>query len=569
MNQGKLSLIVGIVALAAFLLAFGPPPEHDGASNVLRIASTSAPDSLDSGVSYQAVSWQMQVNVYDGLLTYKKVAGPDGTTLVPDLAVAMPKISDGGKTLTFHVRKGAMFGPPANREVLPSDIKYAFDRNAKIPSQGAFFYSVVKGFDAVKNKKAASVSGIVADDKARTVVFHLTRPDATFLNVLALPFSFAVPKGLPAQDMSLKGFSSATGPYMFSEYSPGRRILLKRNPKFRQWTPDTPAGKVDAIEIKLGVSDENAITLITQGKADAATSAIPRSKLPMLLASAEYKPYLHVHELSRTAYIWMNATVPPFDNAKVRQAVNWAINRRAMVKLGGGSGTPSSTILPPTMKGYTGYEPYPKQDMAKAKELIKASGIKPGAITVWCMTTPPNPDSATYLQSQLSQLGFDVRTRCVDASSYYALVGAKNTKSQIGFASWGADFPEGSNFIDVNLNSEHIIPGQQSNDLSFYGNMDKQINAANKLLDLGARAKEWGKLDRALVEDGAWAPISHGVQRNLVGKRVGGYVFHPVYDMLFEKATVDGSGVNNGKFHETEVGAAKPDADGAGSGPTS
>jgi peptide/nickel transport system substrate-binding protein len=562
MNRTKLITIVGIVVLAVILIAWGPAPKSDGDANVLRIVSTSAPDSLDSGVSYMASSWQMQVNVYDGLLTYKKVAGPDGTTLVPDIASAMPVYSDGGKTLTFHVRKGVMFGAPANREVKPSDFKYTIERNAKIPSQGAFFYSVVQGFDAVKNHKAKTVSGIDANDATGELVFHLTRADATFLNVLALPFSFVVPKGLPAYDMSQKGFSSATGPYAFSEYSPGRQIVMKRNPAFKQWTPDTPTGKVDRIEVKLGVSDENAITLIMQGKADAASSAIPRSKLPMLLKSSEWKPYLHTHEMSRTSYMFMNNRVAPFNNKKVRQAVNWAINRRAMVKLSGGSGTPSSTILPPTMKGYDPHEVYPKQDMAKAKQLIKESGVTPGEIVIWCMTTPPNPDSASYVQAQLTQLGFKVRTRCVDGSSYYALVGAESTKAQIGFGSWGADFPEGSNFIDVNFNSEHIIKGQQVNNYAFYGARDKEIDAANKLLNLNDRAKAWGKLDREIVEDGAWAPISHGIQRNLVGKRVGDYVFHPVYDMLFETAAVDGSGTNNGKYHDTEVGAPKDD-DGA------
>ncbi|MCW2928010.1 MAG: hypothetical protein JWM86_1978 [Thermoleophilia bacterium] len=554
MRNGKLITTVGIVALAAILLAFGPAPEHKGDANTLRIVSLAGPDSIDPGVSYQSLSWQMQVNVYNGLLTYRKKTGPEGAELVPDLAEAMPVISNGGTTLTFTVRKGVKFGPPANREVLPSDIKYTFDRNAKIPSQGAFFYSVVEGFDTVLESKKGTVSGIVADDAARTITFNLTRPDATFLYVLALPFSYAVPKGLPAEDLSRKRFSSATGPYRFASYDPSSGVVMERNPAFKEWNPDaTPAGKPDKIEVKLKVSDENAITLITQGKADASLSAIPRSKLPFLLSSKEWKPYMHEHELSRTSYIWMNTEVPPFDNVKVRQAVNWAINRRAMVKLGGGSGTPSSTILPPTTPGYTGYEPYPKQDLKKAKQLIKESGVTPGEITIWCMTTPPNPDSAQYLQEQLRLLGFKARTRCIDFAAYYQVVGAARNKTQIGFASWGADFPEGSNFIDVNLNGAHIDPNH-SNNLAFYHGKDKEIAATNAILDLDARAKAWGELDRQIVEDGAWAPLAHGVQRNLMGKRVGDYVFHPVFDFLFSQATVDGSGTNNGKEHGNEVG---------------
>lgn len=549
----RLAIIGAIAVLGVLLLGFAMPGKQGNDDNTLRITALSAPDSVDSGVSYLSMSWQMQVNVYNGLLTYKKVAGDDGTTLVPDLAEAMPEISNGGRTMTFKVRKGVMFGPPANREVLPSDIKYTFDRNALIPSQGAFYFNIVEGFAEFQEKKKGTVSGIVADDEARTITFHLTRPDATFLYVLALPFSYAVPKGLPPKDMSLEGFSSATGPYRFTKYDPGRGVTMERNPAFKQWTEDTPKGKVDRIEIEFGVSDENAVTRIMQGQADGALSAIPRSKLPLLLSSAEWKPYLHEHAISRTAYIWMNTRVAPFDKVEVRQAVNWAINRRAMVKLGGGASTPSSTILPPNMPGYTGEEAYPKADMKKAKQLIAESGITPGKLTIWCTTAPPSPDYAQYLQDVLTQLGFDARTRCVDGSAYYDIVGNEKNKTQIGFASWGADFPEGSNFIDVLFNSKHIDPHHSMN-LAWYGGMDKEIDAANMLLDVPTRQKTWGEMDLKLQQDGPWAPFSHAVQRNLIGKRVGNYVYHPVYDFLFMTATVNGEGTNNSKTHDFEVG---------------
>ena len=561
MPKRRLITIIGIVALAAILLAFGPAPKQAGDENTLRITSLTPPDSIDPQVSWMSLSWGMQVNVYNGLLTFKKESGPAGTELVPDIAEALPEISDGGRTLTFRVRKGVNFGPPANREVVASDVKYTFDRLAHIQSQGAGFFGVIEGFTEVYESKKGSVSGVVADDAAGTVTFHLTRPDATFLYVLALPFSFTVPKGTAAEDLSQKVRTAPTGPYMFAEYDPSRRVVLTRNPAFKEWTPDTPNGKVDKIEVQLGVSDENAVTLILQDKADAATTAIPRSKLPFLESSEEWGPFLHEHELARTSYIWMNTRVKPFDNVKVRQAVNWAINRRAMVKLGGGSGSPSSTILPPTTPGYTGYEPYPEQDLKKAKQLIKESGVTPGEVTIWCMTTPPNPDSAQYLQEVLSQLGFDARTRCLDYSAYYQVVGVEKNKTQIGFASWGADFPEGATFIDSNLNGAHINPDQSPN-MAWYSGADEEIARVSSLMDLDERAKAWGELDRKIIEeDAAWAPLSHGVQRNLISKRVGDYTFHPLYDFLFMKATVDGEGTNNGDSHEGELGEKSKDDD--------
>jgi len=553
MQRGKLILIVGIVLLAGILVAWGPAPEDKGGANTLRLVSNTGPDSIDPGVSWQSISWMMQVNVYNGLLTFKKESGAAGAELVPDIAEAMPVVSDGGRTLSFRVRRGVMFGAPANREVQASDVKYTFDRLAHLPTQGAEFYMVLEGFEKALGDGKSSVSGVVADDKARTVVFHLTRPDATFLYSLALPFSFTVPKGTAAEDLSQKVRAPATGPYMFSEYDPSRGVILKRNPAFKQWTKDTPNGKVDQVDITLKVSDENAITLIQQGKADASLAAIPRSKLPFLQTSAEWKPFMHEHEQARTSYIWMNTQVAPFDNVKVRQAVNWAINRRAMVKLGGGAGRPSSTILPPTIPGYTGYEPYPKQDLAKAKQLIKESGITPGKVTVWYISSSPS-DTAIYLQDVLTQLGFDARTRGVDFSAYYNVVGVKKNNTQIGFASWGADFPEGATFMKSNLYGAAINPDHSSNYAWYYG-ADKEIADIAKILDLDERAQRWGALDKKVIgEDAAWAPIMHGVQRNLLSKRVGDYVMHPLYDFYFTKATVDGSGTRNDKIHAGEVG---------------
>ena len=554
MQRSKVITIVAIVALAAVLMAFGPAPDDGGADNTLRVTSLTPPDSIDPGVSWQSLSWAMQVNVYNGLLTFRKESGAAGTELVPDIAEAMPEMSDGGRTLTFTVRRGVMFGPPLNREVQPSDIKYTFDRLAKIPSQGAGFFGVIEGFDTVYESGKGSVSGVVADDQARTVTFHLTRPDATFLYSLALPFSFAVPKGTPAEDLSMGDRVPATGPYMFAEYDPARRVVLERNPAFKEWTPDTPKGKVDKIVVTLKVSDDNATTLIMQGKADMALTAIPRSRLPFLETSDEWKPYLHAHQVSAVSYLWMNVNQKPFDNVKVRQAVNWAINRRAIVKLTGGSGAPTSNILPPTIPGSPEEQAYPKQDMKKAKQLIAESGITPGDITLWCMTTPPGPDMAQYLQEVLRQLGFNARTRCLDYSAYYNVVGVKKNNTQIGFAQWGADFPEGATFIDTNLNGAHINPDHSPN-MAWYSGADAEIARIGQMLDLDERAKAWGEVDRRIMtEDAPWAPLYNRVQRNLIGKRVGGYTYHPLYDVLFMKATVDGSGENNSKTHAGEIG---------------
>lgn len=533
---------IGIIAcgvLAVVLAIWGPAPKSSSTGNTLRVVTTSPPDSLDPAISYMAVSWQMMINLYDGLLTYSKDPGTKGATLVPDLATSMPTVLNDGRAYRFTMRRGVKFAPPVNREVLPSDLKYSIERVLKVASPGSGFYTNIEGASEFAAGTSKSIDGIVIDDSARTIEFRLIRADATFLYVLALQFSSAIPKGTPMKDMTTSGLIPGTGPYMFKEYVPLRRITMVRNPNFTSWTPAVPDGHVDGINIQLGVDAENGVTLIQRNKADFLLGTIPRSKLPSLLADASWKRHIYVNEAASTSYIFMNYKYPPFNNVKMRQAVNLAIDRRAMVKLSGGLGVPSETILPSSMPGYREHKLYPGPDIPGARKLVAESGITPGKIEIWCRTTPPSPDFAVYLQDVLTQLGFTPSVKCVDSANYFTLVGNESTKALIGFGNWGQDFPEGSNFIDVLLNGKRITP-EHSNNLSWYSGADKQIDAANRLLDQPARNTAWGDLDEQLMKDGAWAPFMHGITYTLTSKRLTNYVHSPVYDMLFMQVRLKG-----------------------------
>jgi peptide/nickel transport system substrate-binding protein len=552
LTKGRITLIVAIAALAVFLIAFGPAPERKG-GDTLVVTSQSAPDSLDPGVSYQAVGWHILNNAYDGLMTYKRVGGPDGNTVIPDIAEAMPKISPDGTTYTFIVRKGVKFAPPVNREVTASDVKYTFDRLALLPTPAPFYHAIV-GYDELASSHKGSISGITADDATRTVTFHIKQADATFLYALAVNFASIVPKGTPAHDLSQGGFAPGTGPYMLTKYTPGSVIELERNPNYRQWSKEMPTGGVDRIRVRLGVSDENAATLIMQGKADLALTAIPRSKWPFLKNSDEWKPYLHLNRGAATAYLFMNVNEPPFNNVKVRQALNWAIDRRALIKLGGGAGTPTSNILPPLLPGGEHpSNPYPKLDMAKAKALIASAGSIKRDVKIWYGSDPVSKDRAQYIQDVLIRLGFTARAQSIDASSYFQIVGNARSHAQMGFASWSADFPEATNFFGALLYGPLTDP-KASNNLAFYKGSDAEITRINKLSDLAARNVAWSKLDADMMANHApWVPYSNSVVRELVSKRVGNYYDHPVYEAILSRLTVDGSGTNNSKQHEGEV----------------
>src|SRR5207302_13779 len=200
----------------------------------LHAAIADNPDHLDTGLSYATEGWEILEATGDGLLGFRKTAGP--AVIVPDLAVAMPKVSDGGRTYTFHMRSGVKFSSPVNREVLPSDIKFSIERLFRVDSGGVGFYSGIVGADSYAKTRKGGISGIVADDRTRTITFHLTQPDGTFLEYMAIPFAFALPKGTPNRDIStVPQWRVATGPYVISEYVPKDHITLVRDPGFHSW----------------------------------------------------------------------------------------------------------------------------------------------------------------------------------------------------------------------------------------------------------------------------------------------------------------------------------------------
>src|SRR5690242_8505345 len=185
----------------------------------------SNPDHLDGALSATTEGWEILEATNDGLMAFRRAGGGAGSQVVPDLATGLPKITDGGLVYTFHVRPGIRFSPPVNRAVRPSDVKWSIERILKINSPNVSWYTGIVGATAYEAGKAASVPGIVADDKAMTVSFHLTRPDGTFLEYLALPPAFVYPAGTPARDIStLSQYRVATGPYMISSYTPSQQV---------------------------------------------------------------------------------------------------------------------------------------------------------------------------------------------------------------------------------------------------------------------------------------------------------------------------------------------------------
>jgi peptide/nickel transport system substrate-binding protein len=501
----------------------------------LRAGIADNPDHLDTGLSYATQGWEILEATNNGLLGFKKTAGAAGAEIVPDLATAMPKVSDDGKTYTFHVRPGVKFSPPVNRDVKPSDIKDSIERMFRVNSGGIGFYTGIEGADAYQKntKRKGGISGIVADDKAGTITFHLTEKDGTFLDYMAIPFAFAMPKGTPDKDISTDAKSRvATGPYMISSYVPKDHITLVKNPNFKPWSSATPAGHLDQIDIKIGVTPEQATNEIANGQLDWDFEAVPPDRLTALKAT---KPsQVHVYPRNNITYFEMNTRKAPFDNVRVRQAVNLATDRLALAKIFGGQGTPTQNIIPPSLgAAYQKQTPYPL-NLAKAKALVQASGTAGQTVQVWSHATDPVPKAAQYMAGVLNSIGYKASVKTLDEGVYWDTISTQKGDPQMAFVQFDQDYPEGQDFIDVQLNGERISDvGNQVHSNIDVPALNKQVDAARKMPLGAARDAKWAALDKAYMQQAPWVPFINLSLPKYVSPKLHGLTFNGTYYEMF------------------------------------
>jgi peptide/nickel transport system substrate-binding protein len=222
----------------------------------------------------------------------------------------------------------------------------------------------------------------------------------------------------------------------------------------------------------------------------------------------KYGNQIKVYTPANTYYFFMNVRQPPFDNLKVRQAVNYAINREALVRIYGGLGQPTENVLPPTYPQYKKHDLYP-YNLAKAKQLIKEAGATGASVTVWNHDRGTDPKASAYLVSVLNSIGFKAKEKIINSAVYWTTVGNQATKAQIGFADWFQDYPHPLDWMDVLLNGNRITQTHNNN----YSNFDDsavnaKIESLKKQPTLTSSVNaQWAALDQQVMQQAPWAPF--------------------------------------------------------------
>ena len=492
--------------------------------------------SIDPSLSYEWYSYAIPSLTNDGLVAFTHTGGSEGSVLFPDLAVALPLPADGGTTYTFELRSGIRYS--TGQAVRPEDIRRAIERALRLGSPGSVYYAGIVG--ARECSKAPTTcdlsNGIEVDDDAGLVTFHLTAPDPDFLYKLALPFAEALPPGIPNEDVGTRPVP-ATGPYKITEYVPHHRLVFERNPQFHEWSRDRPDGYPDRIVWRLDVEANAATRAVEDGEADV-NDFVP----PDLLTEVrtQYASQLYVDPIPGTFFYLLNANVPPFDDVRVRRALNYAVDREAVLGLASGAevAQPTCQVLPPNFPGYRPYCPYTANpsaggawvapDLDRARALVAASGTKGQRVVVW---TSDRAEGG-YVVSVLRELGYRAVLKTITPFDKYTAALYQNFATfQIAQLRWFPDYPAASGFINAAIF-----------DCSYFCDraIDREIARARTLqsTDPAAANDLWAKIDRDLTDQAPWLFLYNTKQPHFVSSRVGNFQYNLQYGILLDQLWV-------------------------------
>jgi ABC-type oligopeptide transport system substrate-binding subunit len=490
-------------------------------------------DYTDPALAYYSASWNIEYATCAKLLNYPDTAGIAGATLQPEVAESMPTVSNGDKTYTFTVRDGFKFSPPSGAAVTAMTFKKVIERDLSkaMNSPAQSFAGDIVGAKEFTAGTAKELSGVKVDGNKISIT--LVKPAPDFLSRIAMPFFCAVPENTPINPNGVVA-PAAAGPYYIKSRTPSRQIVLAKNPNYggdRKTTLDGMIFNVgEPATAALLDAKSDKVDWIADGLPPTAHQELARDYGPTSQAAKDGKQRYFVNPSLSFRYLALNTSRPLFSNLKLRQAVQYAINRPALLaQRGASAGQPTDQYLPPGVPGYVDENIYPINgpDLKKAKEL--AGDIHEKAIMYTCDQSPC-PETAAIVKENLKAIGIDVEVRQFARAIQFSKEGTKGEPFDIAFEGWQADYPDPYDFLNVLLDGRTI---KDANNVNFSYLDDPAVNAK---LDAAAattgsdRTASYAKLDAELVRDVS-PLVAWGVDndRDFFSSKVGCILHHAVY----------------------------------------
>lgn len=551
------SVLVGTSTATAAASAPLAPYDAKKAGGTVTLVAQAAAGTLDPKINYTAEFWQLYQASYDGLLTFSYGAGATTFNVVPDLAEALPTVSNGGKTFTFKLRKGIKFSD--GKPVTVADVKASFERIFKVssPTAGSFYNGIVGADVCLKTPATCKLDkGVVVDPATNSVVINIIAPDDAILSKLAVPHAVINPASAPSKDAGTT-IIPTTGAYTFKSYDPNKSLVMVRNPYFKEWNHNAqPQGYPDQIVYKFGITPTAQVTAVENNQANWVYDPIPADRLNEI--GTKYASQVHINPLTAMWYLPMNVNLAPFNNVKARQAVNYAIDRAAMVKIFGGTqlAAPVCSFLPPNFPGHVDYCGYTKgatpakpakawssPDLELAKKLVKESGTAGQAVGIVVSDDDVNKQMGVYLQSVLNSIGYKATVKPISGNIQFTYIQNSKNKVQISVTQWYQDYPAASDFLDVLLGCASFTPNSDSSiNMSGYCNkaIDAKMAKAKALgaTDAAGANKLWGEIDQEVMGDAPVAVAFTPKQLDFISAGSKNYLFSLQYKMFVSQLIV-------------------------------
>jgi ABC-type transport system substrate-binding protein len=480
--------------------------------------------SLDPAIGFDGDSIPLQKLLFRGLIDFDAT----GTRLVPDQASDWG-ISPDGTTYTFHLKPGVRFSN--GRAVEAEDYVFSLERilDPRTGSVGQSYFMDIAGAKEFTEGTAAHVTGLRAPDP-RTLVIQLAKPSFTFRYMLTMMFASALPRDVVReQGANFRSHLIGSGPYQVKEWRRDVRWRFERNPQY-----SGTEGWVDSVDVQFGGDVSLRVMMVERGEIDRtkadAVSALRHARDPRLRST------LHWVTSVNTGYLFLNTEVKPFDDPRVRRAMNHAIDKRRLMQLAGGLAVAADCVVPPSMPWTNPGLPVYEYSPDKARALLREAGLPNGFKTgLWFINARAiDRRLAEGMQQELRAVGIEVQLEGINQSAFEVKARSRRQVA-CGIWSWSQDYPDPSNFLDVLLNGDRITD-QDCNNLAFYSNpeVNRRLALAGDSFDPETRLRLFREAESLVMQDAPWVPLYHQRDPIIRHPRLRGDVPHPVYLWRYE-----------------------------------
>jgi ABC-type transport system substrate-binding protein len=514
------------ISAVAFAGAAAVASAPDGASQgggVFRVASAPPIGSIDPAISIDAGT-ELSASCAK-LMNYSDKPLPGGLRLVPEVAASYPAVSPDGTTFTFTIRSNFRFS--TGERVTPASFVREIYRvlDPALNSPWVQYFQDIVGAKAVLAGKADHASGVAV--RGNKLIIKLTSPARDFpARVTTFPFC-AVPLDLPVSPEGVGAPLPSAGPYYIAEYIPGRDIVLKPNPFYSGTRPH----HVGEIDVSFFASDEAALSAVESGEADYAdVSSSVFADLP-----GQYRSQLLRVPGVGVRMVVLNSSRPLFkDNVPLRQAVNYAIDRPALLRERGPfTGTVTDQYLPPSMPGFIDAHIYPLNgpDVARARALARGH-TRSGRAVLYIQDTPEQIAQSQIIQRDLQPIGLSVRVKRFPGPAYFGRLFTPGTRYDMALVGWAPDYSDPYDILNV-LFDGRLIGTPVSFNLAYFSSAkyNALLDAASHLTG-AARYRAYGQLDLDLARNAApVAAYEDESAYSFVSPRVGCIILHPYLDL--------------------------------------